>query len=81
MLPCSIVQQDTNDHEHGSNGRKASDFVPKNDNTEPDRKCVLHSAGDAETTQKSKVTIVLDMNASGFCGNKQNNVCVVCVSK
>lgn len=47
VLLGSVIQHDSDDHQHCPDGRKASDLVPEDYNAEPDGQGVLHRAGHA----------------------------------
>lgn len=54
ILPGLVVEQDTHCDKDGADGRQAGDFVAENDDAEPDRQGVLHSAGDTIATERRK---------------------------
>lgn len=47
-----VEEHDTNYDQDSPNGWKAGNPITENNNTEPDWKCVFHSAGDTKMTEK-----------------------------
>lgn len=62
ILPGLVVEEDTHYDKDGANGRQAGDLVAENDDAEPDRQGVFHSAGDAESHRG-------DLSHEGICSD------------
>lgn len=52
ILPGLVVEQDAHCDKDGANGRQAGDFVAENNDAEPDRQGMLHSAGNTMAIER-----------------------------